>query len=186
LINVQTYNPHFCIIRSIISRVLLSVIILFVFTNFRIYAQGASLPMNIQAALLTKVLKFNPKFIDKPQIKVLIIYNRSTRLNKEELASELVAKNIDVKAILPDELGNNIKNCDIVYFMPGISDQDGICKANKVMTISGAAKFVEEGQMSIAFGVQNDKPKIYINVTSLKLEDQNISSELLRIAKVYK
>lgn len=156
------------------------------FSGFQVSAQGAALPMNIQAALLTKVLKFNPKFADKPQVKVLIIYNRSTRLNKEELVSELAAKNIDVKAVQPDELGNNIKNCDIVYFMPGISDQDGICKANKVLTISGAARFVEEGQMSIAFGVQNDKPRIYINVTSLKSEDQNISSELLRIAKVYK
>lgn len=149
-------------------------------------AQGVNLPSNIQAALMSKVLKLNPKLAEKPQIKMLVVYGGNSKVNKEELLSEIQSKNIDAKAVLLTELEQNIKNIDVVYFMPGVQDKTGICKANKVLTITGVAKYVEDGDVSIAFALQNDKPKILVNVTSLKMEDQNLSSDLLRIAKVYK
>ena len=156
------------------------------FLCFIAKAQSVSLPINIQAALLAKVLKLNPKLSDKPQIKVLIIYNNSSKMSKEELLSQLLLKNMQAKAVLLSDLEENVKNFDVVYFMPGAQDKDGICKANKVLTITGVSKYVEDGEVSIAFGLLNDKPKIFINVTSLKQEEQNLSSDLLRIAKVYK
>lgn len=149
-------------------------------------SQNLSLPVNIQAALLTKVIKFIPKLSDKHQIKILVIYNNKTRLFKEEMISELDAKKMEVKAILPSELEQNIKGFDVAYFMPGIQDENGVCKSHKVLTMTGVSKYVEEGSLSIAFGLQNDKPKIYINLTSVKEEEQSLSSDLLRIAKVFK
>lgn len=149
-------------------------------------AQGMNLPNNIQASLMSKVLRLNPKLAEKDQIKMLIVYSGSTKMSKEELLSEVQSKNIDAKAILLNELEQNIKTCDVVYFMPGVQDKTGICKTNKVLTLTGVAKYVEEGDVSIAFSVLNDKPKIIVNVTSLKMEEQNLSSDLLRIAKVYK
>ena len=144
------------------------------------------LPINIQAALLTKVLKLNPKLAEKAEYKILIVYNNSSKVSKDELISELTSKKMNVKAVLLYELEQNIKNCDVVYFMPGLQDKDGICKAYKVLSITGVSKYVEDGDVSVAFGLINDKPKIFINVTSLKMEEQNLSSDLLRIAKVYK
>jgi hypothetical protein len=162
-------------------------LVLFVLTFLNhIAAQTELLPTTIQASLFIKVLKFNTKLSEKQQINMLIVYNNGTRREKEELFSELTHRKIKVKAVLLSELEENIKSIDAVYFMPGLQDKNGICKANKVLTFTGVSKYVEEGNASIAFALLNDKPKILINVTSLKNEDQNISSELLRIAKVYK
>jgi hypothetical protein len=155
------------------------------FSN-HVVAQTELLPTTIQASLFIKVLKFNTKLSEKQQINVLIVYNNGTRREKEELLSELTQRKIKVKAIFLSGLEENIKNIDAVYFMPGLLDKNGICKANKVLTFTGVSKYVEDGNASIAFALLNDKPKILINITSLKNEDQNISSELLRIAKVYK
>lgn len=143
------------------------------------------IPNNIQAALLIKVLKFSPQIADKSPIRILIVYNNASRLAKDELVAEL-EKTQSVKAVNADELEQQIKNCDVVYFMPGLQDKSKICKANKVLSISGVSKYVEDGDISVAFGLMNDKPKIYVNVSTLKSEEQNLSSDLLRIAKVYK
>jgi hypothetical protein len=143
------------------------------------------MPVNIQAALLTKVLKFNSHLAEKSLIHMLIVYNGTSKSSKDELLAQL-DKSIEAKGISPEEIEQNIKNTDVVYFMPGLQEKSKICKANKVLTITGISKYVEEGDISIALGILNDKPKIFINVTSLKSEEQNLSSDLLRIAKVYK
>jgi hypothetical protein len=150
-----------------------------------ICAQNMPVPVNIQAALLVKILKFNPKIAEKNKIQILIVYNSSSKNSKDELLAELI-KTMDAKAVMPEELEQNIKNCDLVYFLPGLQEKTKACKDNKVLSITGISKYVEEGNVSIAFGLQNDKPKIFINVTSLKSEDQNFSSDILRIAKIYK
>ncbi len=116
---------------------------------------------------------------------MLIVYNGTSKSSKDELLAQL-DKSIEAKGISPEEIEQNIKNTDVVYFMPGLQEKSKICKANKVLTITGISKYVEEGDISIALGILNDKPKIFINVTSLKSEEQNLSSDLLRIAKVYK
>lgn len=154
--------------------------------NYQLQAQPANVPMNIQAALLSKVLKMDSKLSEKEQIKVLVVYNNKSNIMKEELSAELEGKGFNVKSVLPGEVEQSAKNYDVVYFMPGLTDYSGACKANKVLTITCVSKNVENGQMSIAFDIQNDKPKIFVNVTSLKMEEQSLSSDLLRIAKVYK
>lgn len=160
-------------------------IIIFVLNQQPLQAQTMPIPANIQAALMTKVLKFNSKLADKPSIKMLVVYDASSRLGKDELVNELV-KSMEVKAVVSSELGSFIHDYDVVYFMPGAQENWSLCKENKVLTIAGVSKYAEDGTVSIAFGLQNDKPKIFVNISSLKSEEQNLSSELLRIAKVYK
>jgi hypothetical protein len=155
-------------------------------SNFQIQAQPGFLPMDIQAALLSKIIKMDFKLAAKEQVKVLVVYSGKSNSMKEDLVAELENRNFIVKAVFPGDVEQNVKNYDVVYFMPGLTDNTGACKTNKVLTITGVSKYVENGQISIAFDIQNDKPKIFVNVTSLKMEDQNLSSDLMRIAKVYK
>ena len=151
----------------------------------KLSAQVMPVPINIQAALMSKVLKFNSKLAEKSSIKILIVYNADSKICKDEMVAELV-KSMEVKAINPSELEASIKGYDVVYFMPGAQENWNLCKENKVLTISGISKYTEDGSVSIAFGLLNDKPKIFVNISSLKAEEQNLSSDLLRIAKVYK
>ncbi|WP_175454816.1 YfiR family protein [Lutibacter oricola] len=143
------------------------------------------MPENIQAALLSKVLKFNPGFSDSTSIKMLVVYNNNTQINKDEFIRG-VGNSIEVKAIKPEELKDNISETNVVYFMPGINDSSKLCNKNKVLSVTGTPQYVEQGEISLGFGVENNKPKILVNLTSLEQEGQSFSSDILRIAKIYK
>lgn len=161
--------------------------ILFVFfcMGNSLYAQNISVPEDIQAALLVKVLKYNPQIPQTEKARILVVYNTSTELNKDEFVKGL-GESMIVKAIMPTELEDNISGYDVVYFMPGIHGYSEICKSNNVLSVTGTAEYVEEGEVSLGFSIQNNKPKILVNLTSLDEETQSFSSDILRIAKIFK
>ena len=148
------------------------------------YSQNMPVPENIQAALLPKVLKFSPVLSQKAKLHILIVYDNNSQISKDLFASEL-AVSMDVSAVRPEALEKNISNVDLVYFMPGTQSQVAVCKKHKVLSVTGISQYVEQGQVSLAFGIQNNKPKIFVNLSSLEKEGQSLSSEILRIAKVY-
>ncbi|WP_372774393.1 YfiR family protein [Mangrovibacterium sp.] len=141
-------------------------------------------PENIQAALLPKVLKFSTTLPQNSKLRMLIVYNNNSATSKDDLIRGLGSA-MEVKAVQSGELAANITKYDLVYFMPGVDDMASLCKIHKILSVSGISQYVEDGQISIAFGLQNNKPKIFINLTSLAKEGQSLSSEILRIAKVY-
>lgn len=141
-------------------------------------------PENIQAALLPKVLKFNPELSQKAKIKMLIVYDNNSQNNKDEFFKELSGL-MEIKAIRPIELEETITGYDLVYFMPGLDELSIICKTHKVLSVTGISQYVEHGKISLGFGIQNNKPKILVNLTSLDEEGQSLSSDILRIAKIF-
>ncbi|MBB5269012.1 MULTISPECIES: YfiR/HmsC family protein [Algibacter] len=148
-------------------------------------AQKIAVPENIQAALLTKVLKYNPQIPQNNKIKILVVYNNNTLLDKDEFIKGLGSSMV-VKAITPKELEKNISGFQVVYFMEGIHGFSDLCKANKVLSVTATTRFVEEGEVSLGFGIENSKPKILVNLTSLDMEGQSFSSDILRIGKIFK
>jgi hypothetical protein len=188
LISDKSFIPLQIISNTLAIKIciyILSFIFFLVICNENSSGQTMPLPINIQAALMTKVLKFNSRLAERSLIRMLIVYNNTSSSSKDALLSQL-DKSIEAKAILPEEIEENINVADVVYFMPGLEETSKVCKTNNVLTITGIVLYVEEGDISIALGIMNDKPKVFINITSLKSEEQNISSDLLRIAKVYK
>ena len=116
---------------------------------------------------------------------MLIVYNNKTLEQKNEMQTQL-QEMMDIKSSPENEVQNIGKSYDIVYFMPGSEDKSYICKNNKMLSVSGAAKFVQNGNISIAIATENDKPRIFVNLSSLKAEEQSMSTDILRISKVYK
>lgn len=149
------------------------------------FAQKISVPENIQAALLTKVLKYNPQIPQDTKVKILVVFNDNSMLDKDEFIKGLGSSMI-VKAITPKELEKNIAGCHVVYFMEGIHGFSNICKVNNVLSVTGTTRFVEQGEISLGFGIENSKPKILVNLTSLDMEGQSFSSDILRIGKIFK
>jgi len=155
------------------------------FCSISSFSQNIAVPENIQAALLTKVLKYNPQISKHDKIKILVVFDNNSLLDKDEFIKGL-GSSLDVKAILPTELKNNISNSHVVYFMPGIHGFSKICRDNNVLSVTGTTRFVEQGEISLGFGVENSKPQILVNLTSLDMEGQSFSSDILRIGKIFK
>lgn len=151
----------------------------------QISGQGLQVPIAIQAALIQKVIKFDNAIGNRTDIVMLIIYDNETKIFKNELISQLPAS-YKIRAVLVTEIEGNLDGCDLAYIMPGVQSSVSIIKARKILTITGLSKYVESGDVSIGFGLQNDKPKIFVNMTSLKTEERILAADILRIAKVYK
>lgn len=148
------------------------------------YSQNIIVPEKIQAALLPKVLRYSSSLSPKTKLRLIIVYDKSSQANKDLLIYYL-SSSVSVKAVYPNELEQNIGNCDVVYFMQGLQQLASLCKNNKVLSVSGISSYAEQGLVSIAFGILNNNPKIYLNLSSLGKEGQSLSSEILRIATVY-
>ncbi len=116
---------------------------------------------------------------------MLIVYNSKTADQKNLMQSQL-QEAMDIKCYPDNEVSNINKSYDLVYFMPGSEGLSYICKNNKMLSVSGVAKYVQNGNISIAIATENDKPKIFVNLSSLKAEEQSMSTDILRISKVYK
>ncbi|WP_372757442.1 YfiR/HmsC family protein [Mariniflexile sp.] len=143
------------------------------------------MPERIQAALLSKVIKYNPQISQNRKIKILVVYNTYTQNSKDEFVAGL-GNSMDVKAVYPNEIEQNISGANLVYFMSGVQNSNAICKKYKVLSVSGILKHVEHGEISLGFVIQNSKPVIVVNLTSLEKEGQTFSSDILRISKIYK
>ena len=167
-----------------LAKGIILIVIFFCWSN-TCFGQNIAVPENIQAALLTKVLKYNPQIPQNSKIKILVVYNNNTVLDKDEFIKGLGSSMV-VKTITSKELEKNISEFDVVYFMEGISGFSKICRNNKVLSVTATTRFVEEGEMSLGFGIENNKPKILVNLTSLDMEGQSFSSDILRIGKIFK
>ena len=173
-------NKHF---NRPLIRTILFLFIACCSINFS-YSQNMPVPENIQAALLPKVLKFSTNLSQNTKLRMLIVYSNNSANSKDDLIRG-IGTVMEVKAIQPSELALNISKYDLVYFMPGLQKYASICKTNKVLSVTGISLYVEQGDISLGFGLQNNKPKIFVNLTSLGKEGQSLSSEILRITKVF-
>lgn len=179
MINLKLPHISLFLIRS-----LLFLFVIFNSINY-CYAQNIPVPENIQAALLPKVVKFRPEFSSKTKIKMLIVYDNNSTISKNEFLKEL-GSSMEIRAVFTQDLEKTISGYDLVYFMPGTQDESVICKKYKVLSVTGVSQYIEQGKISLGFGIQNNKPKILVNLTSLEREGQSLSSEILRIAKIFK
>lgn len=160
-------------------------VLLFFCIENSLFAQTVQVPENIQAALLSKVLKFNQDLQKTANIKILVVYNKNLEINRDNFINGL-DESISVKAIKPIELEKNISDYKVVYFMSGLNKEAILCKKHKVLSVTGTNQYVENGEISLGFKVENNKPRIVMNLTSLEKEEQFFSSDILRISKIFK
>lgn len=165
------------------SRLFLLLVFFLVATSS--FSQNLLVPENIQSALIVKVLKFNPKLSNIDRLKMLIVYDYDSQRSKNEFLRNS-NRELEIKAISSDDLEKYIATYHLVYFMPGTKIQTSLCRHYKVLSVTGIADLVENGQASLGFGLKNNKPIIFVNLSSLEKEGHSLSTDILRIAKIYK
>jgi len=142
------------------------------------FAQEMAVPANLQAALFKKIFAFDKTVQAKGSASVVIL---STDGSADEIAAAFSSAGINAKVVK----GNSVPGgANIVYVMPGVASPKAQCAQKGVLSISGVTSYVESGKVSIGLMVEGGKPKIVINLAQLKAEGQELSSDLLKIAKV--
>ena len=134
------------------------------------FAQEMPVPANLQAALFKKIFSFNKTLQAKGNVEVAVLGGGSG-----DVVSAFKEAGINVKAV--DQVPSDAA---VVYVMPGATPP----KKNGVFSISGVPSYVESGKVSVGIGIDGGKPKIIVNLGQLKAEGQEMSADLLNIAKV--
>lgn len=148
-------------------------------------ADAIIVPARIQATMITKLIRSNTRFADKSNLSMTIVYNSKTESQKNMLYYELKDK-MYIKAVSEESIGTIGKGVDIIYFMPGCEGSAEICKQHKILSIAAEVKPVKNGSISVAIALENEKPRVFVSLSSLKAEEQYFSTDILRIAKVSK
>ena len=155
-----------------------TVVILFLLGIFAVnnFAQEMSVPPNLQAALFKKIFSFNKTLTSKGNVEVAVLGNGG-----DAVASALKEVGVNAKAVGGDQIPSGVS---VVYVMPGTAAPKQQSASKGVLSISGVSSFVEDRKVAIGIGVEGGKPKIIINMSQLKAEGQELSSDLLKIARV--
>ena len=169
-------------------------------------AQETTVPIEVQLEILPKILSLNKSFNlenTNSKIHIGILYSsaqRSSLTVKNEINSQLPDgkfKIINAEAILHFIDISNIKELkpylrqskiDVLYFTPirghDISQISKFCKEEKIISFSGVTSYLDENDISVGFGLDNNKLQITINLESAKAEGADFSSRLLKVSKV--
>jgi hypothetical protein len=86
----------------------------------------------------------------------------------------LIAANIKINIIYlcDDLLANQLKEIS------------AFCIQNKIITATGVSNFVEKGYACLSVTLENDKPKLVVNLNTMREEGHQFSASYLKMAKI--
>ncbi len=170
-----------------------------------VYAQQMPVPVEDQAPLFFKILSFNRNLKVKSgdKLTIAVIYQekyRSSKVAQNEFVAfvknnkELQINGFRVKCV-PVDLADltapvsslNLKEIDAFYVTPirafDITEICRLSRTRKIITMSGVPDYVSEG-ISIGLDIEDEHPKILINLNAARSEGIDFNSQLLKLVKV--
>jgi hypothetical protein len=171
----------------------------------RALAQEMEVPVNVQYAVLHKILAFDRNLKERVgnEIVIGILYQNTFRSSlsfKDELNVAIKKSRVDKFVDLPVrfveiELAENLNldahvtqnAIDIFYLAPvravEMKTITAVSRARKLLTFSGVPAYVEAG-LAAGVGVKGDSPRLIINLPAAKAEGVEFDAQLLKLAKV--
>lgn len=167
-------------------------------------ADGATLPIALEASLIAKVANYDRNFAKRAGDKVRILLvtkggNADSAATASQMSEALSGlpqvgglphEEIRYAFTTPAALAQlcKTKRIAIAVFGPGFdSDVAGIRTALQgvdVLTVSTVARYVPEG-IVLGFDVVSGRPKLLVHLTQAKLQQVSLSPDVIRLMRVY-
>lgn len=148
------------------------------------WAEEMPVPPELQAEVFKRIFSFDKAL--KNDILIFILYPEGKSESADEIARAFRRAGTVPKIVGLNEIDNQAHPPAVVYLTPGI--QPGIvkqfCLENSVLSISGVPSYVEEGGVAISLGEENRRPRIIVNLKRLKAEAHELSSQVLKLARI--
>jgi hypothetical protein len=166
--------------------------------------QGVSVPENLQYALYCKALVYDRQLKARSGdlVTIGILYQNRYRASRESMeAFREAARSSTIQEIqtLPVSITEvDIERADwqqrvadqgvdILYIAPlrgvDLHQVAAFAGDHHLLTLSGQAEYVDDG-IAIGLQVAGDHPQIIINLTAARAQGADLSSQLLKLAKV--
>ncbi len=146
-----------------------------------LFSQTMPVPINLQCALFKKIFSYN-KTLQTKGIKLAILYTDSSI--KDEVVESFKQFGLFPTLVNNNDIGNVINNFTVIYITPGCGSIKALTDKHQVFSISGLPSLAEKSEASVAIGIESGKPKILINKKKVESEGQELSPDLLKIAKI--
>lgn len=145
--------------------------------------EAIDVPVQLQAALILKVLPFNKAFLNKG-LKFYIAGPADFAIELQQFKDKDIGLSYKIKSI-KDGFGLPEEKPDIIYVADSVLCDDIIAYArkNKILTITGIQSLVKKG-VSLGVGSIDSKPKFFLNRSASKEEGISWDEQFFKIAEV--
>jgi hypothetical protein len=167
-------------------------------------AQEMDVPLDLQAKLLPKILRYNHSLKAARSGEFLIgIAHQASYRTSLEVKNDLMNRHMDeivdglpIRFVsLPVESEATLEAAladtplDAIYIAPlravDIGAVARICRGRRLISFSGIAAYTRLG-LCVGFGMRGGKPQMHINLPAARAVGAEFSSRLLEICKVIK
>jgi len=140
--------------------------------------QAQEAPPKLQAALFMKLLGFYTNLgsgdftihvVGSPGVASELKGNIGKKIGKAKLSA------------VSEGEGPPTNGAKVIYVGKSVKAITDYSQANKVLTITGLPKFVNEG-VTLGVTIEAGKPKILLNLSATKAEDVNWNPAILKVA----
>ena len=142
------------------------------------FAAPQSAPAHLQAALILKLLPYYGNLGDK-QITIHVVGADDVA---EQLKSSL-GKALGKATLVNVTTGDTpVDGAAVVYVGKNAADNISWTQAHQALSITGNPDLVTQG-VTLGIGLENAKPKIFLNLTSSKAEGADWNPAILKVAE---
>ena len=147
--------------------------------------QAMAVPLQLQAAILQKIFSYD-RNLEGRRPKVLIVAADPSDVQVAEFKATLTRLGSTVTATTQAGLPAQAQGVSVVYIMPGqLTDLlSRTCTQQGILSVSGVPAWAEQGRVSVAIGFAAGKAEIIVSLKRSKAERHDLSSRLLRLARV--
>jgi hypothetical protein len=148
-----------------------------------VLAQAAlEVPVDLQVAILKKVLKFTTTLPDAEHAAILVVHSGDA---KTAGAFAGAFKGAGFKAVVGEAsaLPGALAGAKVAYFCPGAEGSAGKVGAG-ILTLCGATKPVESHHVAVGVGMVDAKPKLLVSLTAYNACGHTIDSQVLGLARI--
>ncbi len=164
------------------------ILIYLLFLNGNTFCQSSSyLKPELQVILFQKIFKYMNSVDETKKLRILVVFqNRSSGV--KETVNAFKSEGFTVNSTDKSEFESVITNYDLVYLMPDVSlgNKRDIPGKYKILTITGDPYLVAAVDAAVGVGIENSKPAIYLNLSTIKSQSHEVTTDLINLAKIYK
>ena len=169
-------------------------------------ADNGTIPVDLQAKLILTALTYDKNLEEhaSEQLEIAVLYFPWSVQSKEEALNfsktlemfqdkKISGRNFTVSLLIYNGDGGfkekiADKHVDVLFIAGGeepmVREITKISQSAKILSCSSRAKYVTTCGVTMAVGLKDNKPKIYLNLSSAKREGADFSAKFLRVAEI--
>lgn len=149
-------------------------------------AQDMPVPARFQALLFKRLFAYDKALQARGPARVLVVTAAPGGGAAQDLVREFTAVGVQAEAVRPEDAAGRQDAATVLFAFPDAAAAvRDLATRTRVLSITGFPALVEGGDAAVGVAKKPDgKPQIIIHLPRLKAQGRELSSEVLRLARL--